>query len=158
MSLMKDLQAVAKELKVLVTKTEKLVKAAAKQEAGKAQKTVAKKKVAKKKVATKKVVKKVVAKKKVAKKKVAKKKVAKKKVASKKVAKKKVASKKVAKKKVEPKVESSDRKKAMQTIKRLRSNGMSYGQITKHLDSKKIPTFSGKGKWHPQTVANLLKG
>lgn len=71
--------------------------------------------------------------------------------------KKKAAPKKAAKKKVVKKPATGARKKVMQTIKRLRNNGKSYGEITKYLDSKGIATFSGKGKWHAQTIANLLK-
>lgn len=51
----------------------------------------------------------------------------------------------------------SAKQKIMMAIKRLRKNGKSYGEITKYLESKNIPTFSGKGKWHAQTIANLLK-
>lgn len=72
---------------------------------------------------------------------------------------KKAAAKKVAKKSAgaEKKVTDTSKKKTVQLIKRLRKNGKSYGEITKHLVNKGIPTFSGKGKWHAQTVANILK-
>lgn len=72
---------------------------------------------------------------------------------------KKATAKKVTKKSAvtEKKVTDISKKKTVQLIKRLRKNGKSYGEITKHLVNKGIPTFSGKGKWHAQTVANILK-
>ncbi len=42
-------------------------------------------------------------------------------------------------------------------IQELRQEGMTYNEIALHLTKKEIPTFSGKGKWHAQTVGNLLK-
>ena len=90
--LKRDVQAVAKELKALVKKAERVTKAVAKLGKGQAAKKrkpkVKAKAKARKKAPAKR---KVAAKKKVARKKVAKKKVAKKKVAKKKVAKKKAA-------------------------------------------------------------------
>jgi hypothetical protein len=74
-------------------------------------------------------------------------------------AKKKAAVKKTkaVKKVAAKKPTDAARTKVLQTIKRLRKSGKSYGEITKHLDSNKIATFSGKGKWHAQTIANILK-
>ena len=47
--------------------------------------------------------------------------------------------------------------KAVNTIKKMRGDGMSYEQIARHLEEEKIPTLSGRGKWHAPTVSNLLK-
>ena len=129
-----DLQVVVKQIKALTKKVEKAVA-----DAGKASKVaIAKKaKPAKKAKAVKKT------------KAVKKAKPAKKKAAVKKTK----AGKKVAAKKPT----DAARTKVLQTIKRLRKSGKSYGEITKHLDSKGIATFSGKGKWHAQTIANILK-
>ncbi len=49
------------------------------------------------------------------------------------------------------------RDKAVTTIKKLRVSGMSYEQIAQHLEMEKIPTLSGRGKWHAPTVSSLLK-
>ncbi len=52
---------------------------------------------------------------------------------------------------------STIKDKAVYTIKKLRDNGLSYEQIARQLEEEKIPTLSGRGKWHAPTVSNLLK-
>ena len=39
----------------------------------------------------------------------------------------------------------------------LRNKGATYAQIADHLTQEGIPTFSGKGKWHAQTIHRLCK-
>lgn len=50
---------------------------------------------------------------------------------------------------------AADRDKVMEIINALRSEGASYENIAQNLDSQGIPTFSGKGRWHGQTVQKL---
>ncbi len=52
---------------------------------------------------------------------------------------------------------SQSRGKIMETITSLRNKGMSYGQIATHMQKEKIPTLSGRGKWHASTIANIMK-
>jgi len=42
-------------------------------------------------------------------------------------------------------------------IHNMRSSGNSYTKIADYLIEKRIPTLSGKGKWYPGTVSNILK-
>jgi hypothetical protein len=39
----------------------------------------------------------------------------------------------------------------------LRQDGMTYKEIAQHLEDENIPTFSGKGAWHAQTVHKVCK-
>lgn len=39
----------------------------------------------------------------------------------------------------------------------LRKEGSTFAQIAEHLTEKRIPTFSGKGNWHAQTIHRLCK-
>ena len=43
------------------------------------------------------------------------------------------------------------------TMKSLRDKGATFAQIADHLTQKGIPTFSGKGQWHAQTIHRLCK-
>ena len=48
-----------------------------------------------------------------------------------------------------------DREKILSTILEMRKNKKSYGKIAQYLRSKNVPTFSGRGTWHGQTVSRL---
>jgi uncharacterized protein YdiU (UPF0061 family) len=56
-----------------------------------------------------------------------------------------------------PVSENSERQKVIRTIKKMRDQGSTYSQIARHLEDKNIATFSGKGKWHPQTVQKIYQ-
>lgn len=45
-----------------------------------------------------------------------------------------------------------DRDEVVESILRLREDGMTYKEIAQRLEDEHIPTFSGKGAWHAQTV------
>ena len=45
-----------------------------------------------------------------------------------------------------------DRNEVVESIMRLREDGMTYKEIAQRLEDEHIPTFSGKGAWHAQTV------
>lgn len=49
----------------------------------------------------------------------------------------------------------TDKKKTLELIHNMRKDGMSYEKIANFLDTKKIPTFSGRGKWRGQTIHRL---
>ena len=48
-----------------------------------------------------------------------------------------------------------DREKILVTILEMRKNKASYGKIAKYLRTQGIPTFTGRGTWHGQTVSRL---
>ena len=48
-----------------------------------------------------------------------------------------------------------DRKNVLEMIGAMRKDQMSYEKIARTLESQGIPTFSGKGAWHSQTVSKL---
>jgi hypothetical protein len=50
-----------------------------------------------------------------------------------------------------------NRNDVIQKIFTLREQGLTYRLIAEHLEMKGIPTFSGRGGWHAQTIANLIK-
>jgi hypothetical protein len=52
---------------------------------------------------------------------------------------------------------AADREKVIQLIKEMREKGATYPQIAAHLEDQKTPTFSGKGKWHAQTVHKVCQ-
>ncbi len=52
---------------------------------------------------------------------------------------------------------AADREQVIQSIKEMRENGATYPQIAAHLEAQKTPTFSGKGKWHAQTVHKVCQ-
>lgn len=45
----------------------------------------------------------------------------------------------------------------LDTMRSLRKQGSTFAQIAEHLTQKGIPTFSGKGDWHAQTIHRLCK-
>ncbi|MBT3310713.1 MAG: hypothetical protein HN737_10560 [Desulfobacterales bacterium] len=50
-----------------------------------------------------------------------------------------------------------DREKVLTVIHEMREKGDTYGQIAQHLEDQKLPTFSGRGEWHAQTVHRICK-
>ena len=40
-------------------------------------------------------------------------------------------------------------------IKKLRDENMTYEEVAAYLQKNKIPTFSGRGRWHAQTIHRL---
>lgn len=48
-----------------------------------------------------------------------------------------------------------DRKNVLEMIGALRKEQTSYEKIARTLEARGIPTFSGKGAWHSQTVSKL---
>ncbi len=40
-------------------------------------------------------------------------------------------------------------------IKKLRDENMTYEEVAAYLDKNNIPTFSGRGRWHAQTIHRL---
>jgi len=61
----------------------------------------------------------------------------------------------VKKPKKSPKVLSDQKKKVLKIIAEMRSNGKTFEQITSYLIEKNIPTLSGRGKWHAQTIHRI---
>jgi hypothetical protein len=49
----------------------------------------------------------------------------------------------------------ADRKSVLDMIGAMRKEQFSYEKIARSLESQGIPTFSGKGAWHSQTVSKL---
>jgi hypothetical protein len=49
----------------------------------------------------------------------------------------------------------TDRKNILDMIVAMRKEQMSYEKIARMLETQGIPTFSGKGAWHSQTVSKL---
>ncbi|MFH1152281.1 MAG: hypothetical protein V1793_00575 [Pseudomonadota bacterium] len=43
------------------------------------------------------------------------------------------------------------------TIRSMRNNRATFAEIAEHLKSQGIPTFSGRGEWHAQTIHRLCK-
>ena len=48
-----------------------------------------------------------------------------------------------------------DRESVLEMIGALRKEQMSFEKIARTLEAQGIPTFSGKGAWHSQTVSKL---
>ncbi|MDR2180902.1 MAG: hypothetical protein LBP21_11390 [Synergistaceae bacterium] len=49
------------------------------------------------------------------------------------------------------------RKTLIQRAKMLKKGGMTLLQIGELFNEENLPTMSGKGKWHPSTIATLLE-
>ncbi|MDD2317501.1 MAG: recombinase family protein [Desulfobacterales bacterium] len=60
---------------------------------------------------------------------------------------------------VEPPVSSGEMtlEKIVQIIHEMCDLGSTYNEIAQYLENKNIPTFSGRGKWHAQTIHRLYK-
>jgi hypothetical protein len=50
-----------------------------------------------------------------------------------------------------------DREAVLNIIYSMREAGSTYSQIASHLETEHIPTFSGKGKWHAQTIHRVCQ-
>lgn len=50
-----------------------------------------------------------------------------------------------------------DRDEVVALIFELREGGMTYKEIAQRLEDENIPTFSGKGAWHAQTVHKVCR-
>lgn len=50
-----------------------------------------------------------------------------------------------------------DREIVLNNIYSMRDNGATYTQIAAQLESESVPTFSGKGKWHAQTIHRICQ-
>jgi hypothetical protein len=53
--------------------------------------------------------------------------------------------------------ETDNRHHVITRINRLRAKGLSYEKIAYQLDSEKVPTLSGRGKWRGQSVYRLFQ-
>lgn len=53
--------------------------------------------------------------------------------------------------------ENLDREQLHERIISLREEGVSYDKIAQYLESERVPTLSGKGKWRGQAVSKLCK-
>ena len=49
------------------------------------------------------------------------------------------------------------RKNIIQIIHEMYDAGSTYNEIAQYLENKNIPTFSGRGNWHAQTIHRLYK-
>lgn len=54
-------------------------------------------------------------------------------------------------------VRKTSKKYIMKFIDKLRAENMTYEQIAKYLTDNNYPTFSGRGRWHAQTIHRLCK-
>jgi hypothetical protein len=50
-----------------------------------------------------------------------------------------------------------DRKKVVAMIREMRAQGVTYDFIARQLTEQNIPTFSGRGEWHAQTIHRLCR-
>lgn len=50
---------------------------------------------------------------------------------------------------------SAHKQQLLDMIKKLRDENMTYEEVAAHLDKNKVPTFSGRGRWHAQTIHRL---
>lgn len=55
----------------------------------------------------------------------------------------------------EMKSSADEKKEVIKIMKKLRKKGGTYKEIASFLNEKHIPTFSGKGNWHAQTIHRL---
>ncbi len=56
------------------------------------------------------------------------------------------------------KIESDpNRKRVMEIISEMRGINATFQEIAQRLEEEKLPTFSGRGKWHAQTVHRLCQ-
>ncbi|MEW6079317.1 MAG: hypothetical protein AB1724_16030 [Thermodesulfobacteriota bacterium] len=50
---------------------------------------------------------------------------------------------------------SAHKQQLLDMIKKLRDENMTYEEVAAYLDKNKVPTFSGRGRWHAQTIHRL---
>jgi hypothetical protein len=55
------------------------------------------------------------------------------------------------------KPDKMEKDRALRIITDMRGEGSTYRQIAARLDSENISTFSGKGKWHAQTIHRICQ-
>lgn len=48
-----------------------------------------------------------------------------------------------------------EKKKILEMIQKLRLENTTYEEISDYLNQQKVPTFSGRGRWHAQTIHRL---
>ena len=53
------------------------------------------------------------------------------------------------------KPDDDTKKMIIRLIQKRHENGLNYTQIASQFADENIPTFSGKGKWHPQTIQKI---
>ncbi|GBC63490.1 hypothetical protein DENIS_4484 [Desulfonema ishimotonii] len=51
----------------------------------------------------------------------------------------------------------NERDAVLNVIYAMRDEGATYTQIASYLEEKSVPTFSGKGKWHAQTIHRVCQ-
>ncbi len=56
------------------------------------------------------------------------------------------------------KKDDPNRKKVMQIIEKMRKKNATYHEIAQELERENLQTFSGRGKWHAQTIHRLCQG
>ncbi|MBW2592473.1 MAG: hypothetical protein JRE58_05635, partial [Deltaproteobacteria bacterium] len=49
------------------------------------------------------------------------------------------------------------RARVLKIVKKMHKENATYNQIALRLEEENLPTFSGRGKWHAQTIHRLLK-
>ncbi len=49
----------------------------------------------------------------------------------------------------------ANKQKTLDLIKKLRDENMTYEEVAAYLDKNNVPTFSGRGNWHAQTIHRL---
>ena len=54
-------------------------------------------------------------------------------------------------------VRKTSRKYILKLIEKLRKDNMTYEQIAAYLTDNNFPTFSGRGRWHAQTIHRLCQ-
>ncbi|MCW7754610.1 recombinase family protein [Desulfobotulus sp. H1] len=54
-------------------------------------------------------------------------------------------------------VRKTSRKYILKLIEKLRKDNMTYEQIAAYLTDNDFPTFSGRGRWHAQTIHRLCR-
>ena len=52
---------------------------------------------------------------------------------------------------------SMDKEEILDLIQKMRSEGSTYNEVAAHLTELGLPTFSGRGKWHAQTIHRLCQ-
>lgn len=76
---------------------------------------------------------------------------------AKKPAARKTAAKKAPAKKSAKASADMDKDAIMELIQKMRKKGDTYNEIAANLTEMKLPTFSGRGKWHAQTIHRLCQ-
>lgn len=55
------------------------------------------------------------------------------------------------------KATDAQRAQVLKIVKQMHKKSATYNQIALRLEKENLPTFSGRGKWHAQTIHRLLK-